>query len=376
MKSLILLAMLIVSTSAFNLDAHNMMLDHIATKPTKEQFKLWHYLFQKPYDLNSELALQKYKVFKANLKFINETNAKNLGYTLGLGPFTDLTFEEFKEENLSSTMADLAAQDNNSQNSEFNSFNSKEINFDLMTQDEDDHDDVRNGRFLQNNEESKDWSYLWDYVKNQSYPRRCGSCWAFATLGVIEGFIKKDFNTKIRLSEQQLVDCDLNNTHCKGGWYGPAFSYIIRNGMMTEYDYPYRARQYKCNFNPSKVAVKLRSVNSCTNNGSWRSCSNKQVSDAIAIGPYATAIQVGNGLAHYRQGVWLPEFCEKIDHAVVVTKITGDYIKIRNSWSRYWGQAGYGLISRSTRGTSRMRACGAEEHVYQPVGLEIVNQAN
>ena len=33
----------------------------------KELFKLYHYIFEKPYDLNSKYALEKYKIFKNNL---------------------------------------------------------------------------------------------------------------------------------------------------------------------------------------------------------------------------------------------------------------------------------------------------------------------
>ncbi len=45
----------------------------------------------------------RYKIFKQNLKYIEETNAKNLSFILGIGPFTDLTKEEFKEKYLMKT---------------------------------------------------------------------------------------------------------------------------------------------------------------------------------------------------------------------------------------------------------------------------------
>jgi hypothetical protein len=52
------------------------------------------YLFKKEYDLNSEEAIRRYRVFKSNLNFIREQNKKGLTYTLGVNHLADFTFEE------------------------------------------------------------------------------------------------------------------------------------------------------------------------------------------------------------------------------------------------------------------------------------------
>lgn len=341
---------------------HDQFIDFISAKPTKEQFKLWHYLFEKPYDLNSEVALHKYKAFKSNLKKFQEINSQNLGYTVGLGPLSDLTWDEIKENYLTLKAEEMPNQELSV---------GKGINFDELADNDDDHDDVK-GRFLQGGD-SKDWSYLWDYVKNQS---SCGSCWAFGTIGVFEAFLNIKYGIKRRLSEQQLMDCDrINNHGCDGGWYKSAYQHLVTNGIMAEEDYTYRGYvQATCKHNKDKVLVEVNSFTQCTNNGSWNTCTEKDVNNALSKGPYSAAMEVDESLAHYRQGNWLPRYCTKINHAVVVTQVTSNHIKIRNSWGKSWGENGYAKVVKTITATSQMRGCGLLESIFQPNSFSIKTQ--
>lgn len=62
----------------------------------EQEFNKWAVKFEKKYTTPEELTLRK-NIFADNLKMINEHNAKNLSFTMGLNQFADLTNEEFQK---------------------------------------------------------------------------------------------------------------------------------------------------------------------------------------------------------------------------------------------------------------------------------------
>ena len=65
-------------------------------------------------------------------------------------------------------------------------------------------------------------------VKDQG---SCGSCWAFSTVGSLEGHAAIAAGNLQQFSEQQLVDCDkdFGDLGCKGGLMDTASQYLMQS---------------------------------------------------------------------------------------------------------------------------------------------------
>lgn len=69
----------------------------------------------------------------------------------------------------------------------------------------------------------------------------------------MEGAIKVFKGPLNKLSEQQLVDCstDGGNAGCGGGMSYDGYAYYKTHRPMSEYSYPYTAKDGVCNYNAS-----------------------------------------------------------------------------------------------------------------------------
>jgi cathepsin B len=78
---------------------------------------------------------------------------------------------------------------------------------------------------------------------------QCGSCWAFATIGVFSDTrcIKKIDKARVQYSEQYVVSCDKGDMGCNGGYQVKAWNFMETSGTTPDTCIPYTSGTTKVN---------------------------------------------------------------------------------------------------------------------------------
>ncbi|XP_075711297.1 cathepsin J-like isoform X2 [Rhinoderma darwinii] len=184
-------------------------------------------------------------------------------------------------------------------------------------------------------------------AKNQGL---CGSCWAFATVGVVESRFCIKNHKLMTLSEQQLVDCDSGDGACCGGLPVQALMYVTQNGIMKSEDYEYEQKQKECEYKEDKAIM--------LNLTKYYNLPDEQsiVSSVALEGPVAVGFGVDQDFMHYSHGIFDGDCAEDANHAIIAIGYGTEkddedeeqpYWIIKNSWGEEWGENGFAKVQRN-----------------------------
>ncbi|XP_066370841.1 cysteine proteinase COT44-like [Miscanthus floridulus] len=285
-------------------------------------------------DMAGEEDRLRLEVFRDNLRYIDAHNAEaDAGlhtFRLGLTPFADLTVEEYRGRALGfrGRRSGVSAASRVGSGGSTRYRRPRPRGGDLP--------------------DAIDWRQL-GAVTDVKDQQQCGGCWAFSAVAAIEGINAIVTGNLVSLSEQEIIDCDTQDSGCNGGQMENAFQFVINNGGIdTEADYPFIATDGTCDVNKEndeKVATIDGFVEVPSN-------SETALQEAVAIQPVSVAIDAsGRAFQHYSSGIFNGPCGTNLDHGVTVVGYGSengrDYWIVKNSWNTDWGEAGYIRMRRN-----------------------------
>lgn len=183
-------------------------------------------------------------------------------------------------------------------------------------------------------------------VRNQE---GCGSCWAFATVGVLECNIRIIDGRTVDLSEQWLLSCNTLGYDCTGGWFVHGYHQSLvdpcgQTGAVLEIDFPYVASKIPCGCPYDHYYFISRWAYVGTANTIPPVEAIKQA--IMQYGPVAVAVRTSPAMFAYTGGIFNYNEQKEVDHGVVLvgwddSQGTGGVWFMRNSWGPNWGEDGY-----------------------------------
>ncbi len=325
--------------SPSSIDECTLFLDEDLNMNSEEEFEMmekwdtfidYGFKYNKVYDTIDDMR-ERYLILHDNIAFIEEHNDGNHSYKLGLNQFADWTNDEFKTY-------------------------VKQGSFGLGMKTTCPKAADMSGSFPS----SVDWRQkgIVNAIKDQG---QCGSCYTFASIAAIEGADAQKTGVLKSFSEQSIVDCaglTYGDMGCNGGNPQGTLRYTEDYGVPLESDYPYTAKDGKCQ--SFKIASQNKGCNTISAN-------ELQLTYALSQRVMSIAIQAdGRSFQLYSSGVYDDANCYQgqLDHAVNLvgyghdSSSGKDYYILRNSWSDTWAEQGYMRIYRNSVASSTTGICG------------------
>ena len=289
-----------------------------------QQFQKFIKKYQKKYESINEF-LARYEVFRRNV--MDTFKEENSLYRTGITKFSDLTKQEFAKIYLN-------------------------LNYDAMAMANFEPTIVKISNAAPAAYDWRDYGRV-SPVKDQG---SCGSCWAFSTVANLEGLYYAKKGVMKTFSEQMLVDCDTSDSGCNGGLMEYAFTWLKKNGVMLDSDYPYKGTKQTCKSDKSKyVDMTVTGYKKLGSSWStWSAVDEDEVKEFLyETGPLAIALNA-DPLQTYSSGILDKTSTQcptsGINHAVTLVgygvQNGTNYWIVKNSWGRSWGESGYFRIRR------------------------------
>lgn len=189
---------------------------------------------------------------------------------------------------------------------------------------------------------------------------KCGSCWAFASMGAFEANQRLANGLELDLSEQHVLNCAQNSKgdagSCDGGRSEKVFEWMSTGGaVQSEVQLPYVAKDQLCPATQGGYAALAWSfVDPKTNSPSVAA-----IKAAICkYGPVTASVRSTKAFHAYQSGVFNEDAVGETNHAIVLVgwdESRGAWL-LRNSWGTDWGEDGYMWIEYGSNSVGKHAA--------------------
>ncbi len=192
----------------------------------------------------------------------------------------------------------------------------------------------------------------------------CGSCWAFASVALLEAATNYTYGFTTDLSEEVLVSdcCDAGD--CNGGYLDDAADWMVSTGTTTEDCWAYSAENGTCSgYCGDPTLGRINSWGYAS--GNWYTINIAKMKDALVHhGPLVTAFEVYSDFYDYTDGVYQHQTGSYLGgHAVLLTGYVDDetvpgggYFIVKNSWGTGFGIDGYFYVAYNSNCSFGMEA--------------------
>ena len=178
----------------------------------------------------------------------------------------------------------------------------------------------------------------------------CSASYAMAALSAVEDRICMSSNNTVKLSAQELIDCDGNQFGCDGGYVNKLLTWGKKKGFITEECMEYQGKKSECEVdhmesNQCRVENQIYKINDFCISVQGENIQREIIKNGPVIGqmvPYTDFLAYKEGTYHRT-----PESFKFNGYHIV--KIVGwnqsmdgsiEWI-IENTWGKDWGEKGY-----------------------------------
>lgn len=343
-------------------------------KPTKDVFKTWHFAFKRPYDLNSEEGLKRYRVFKDNIEYIKKVNSEQNSFKLGLGPFADITFEEYTQK--------FTYRGSNEEKLQSKSDINEIAMSDYFLDDID-------PEWMEGLPDHTDKIVTYPNARlreNESYVER--RCFLDGDYQIVKTMYEAHINIRKlpfhEISYQNFYDCaDYTKGEACGYGTTPLLlwqHYVRKGGIYTKESYPMLEKpEDKQDCKDQQIKPDFSSeITGCAAIDS--PCTLKIKRKILKAGPAITRINNEKEFQHYVSGIFDSKRCNNLQNDLVmglIVHLTKDKVKVLFPYGQDYGDQGFVYLSREFTMRRVMfqfdryyHSCGAESEMAVPHQLK------